>query len=319
MGKSDKRERKKRVIQRYLPNCYYDTSTYTYGNIPKSKINGACSTYAGSVDYEDVFGLIDETVFGSGKRGKLFTVDGFYSDGLNGLQKYIEGISFRSLPAGYNLTAMNEMLNKLYEIESEPSGWEIAGSILGAAFNFLQSASEDDEAETAETKYEVNYQDEPKLLELEDDYDEIDDSDEIDDYNEDIEQMKEAINYSLEVFKLTSIKIDNVLKAQNYEISGPIKKLKNHLNNTSTPIGMTAEEFYDRMNSEIMGDGSVKENDVFQKLTVRYQKKIEYYLLQLQDCDEDELEMVSNMCKNDLRKYQRKVKKAISELEEMNS
>ena len=73
-----KREKKIAVIQEYLPRCNSVYPCYVYGRIPSELINNACMTYAGNVRKEDVFGLIDETVFSSGKKGFLFAEDGFY-------------------------------------------------------------------------------------------------------------------------------------------------------------------------------------------------------------------------------------------------
>ena len=73
-----KREKKIAVIQEYLPRCNSVYPCYVYGRIPSELINNACMTYAGNVRKENVFGLIDETVFSSGKKGFLFTEDGFY-------------------------------------------------------------------------------------------------------------------------------------------------------------------------------------------------------------------------------------------------
>lgn len=74
-----KREKKIAVIQEYLPRCNSVYPCYVYGRIPSELINNACMTYAGNVRKEDVFGLIDETVFSSGKKGFLFAEDGFLS------------------------------------------------------------------------------------------------------------------------------------------------------------------------------------------------------------------------------------------------
>lgn len=165
MGKASKRDRKKAVIQKCLPKCTNTWSVYTYGNIPKKCIDGALSSYAGYIEYDDVFGLIDETIFGSGKKGMIFSCDGFYTDRGNGFHKYADHISFTTLANSYNLTAMNEMLTKLYEIEAEPSGWDIAASLLGGAFSFLQemAASEAESSEDEETdpdEYEYSEEEE---------------------------------------------------------------------------------------------------------------------------------------------------------------
>lgn len=128
-----KREKKISVIKSYLPRCSSIYSCYTYGNIPPNLFNNACMTYAGRVNYENAFGLIDET--DSGKAGFLFTDVGFYSDSDNELNKYADGIRYTSLPSSYNLTAMNEMLSRLYQIEH--SGLESGLSFLGNIFSTI--------------------------------------------------------------------------------------------------------------------------------------------------------------------------------------
>ena len=64
-----KREKKIAVIQEYLPRCNSVYPCYVYGRIPSELINNACMTYAGNVRKENVFGLIDETVFRVVKKG----------------------------------------------------------------------------------------------------------------------------------------------------------------------------------------------------------------------------------------------------------
>ena len=103
-----KREKKIAVIQEYLPRCNSVYPCYVYGRIPSELINNACMTYAGNVRKEDVFGLIDETVFSSGKKGFLFAEDGFYHSDDNSICRYDEGINYLSLPSSYNLAAFNE-------------------------------------------------------------------------------------------------------------------------------------------------------------------------------------------------------------------
>lgn len=318
MGKSDKRERKKTIIQKYLPNCYYSTSVFTYGRIPHSKIDGACSAYSGYVDYDDVFGLIDETVFGSGKRGMLFTENGFYTDGSSGYHEYKDGITFRSLSNGYNLTSMNEMLTKLYEIEAEPSGWEIAGSLLGTAFDLLQAISEETETEpdSSSTRevYEENYLDNQNLLEEEETDEFQDDSTE---WEEGIEALLENANHCYETLTMISIKIDNVLKTQSYEIIKPLSKLKTYLDSCMMPDGTSVESIYDRIMR--LGDDSTEIENELEKIAMRSRKKIKYYLSQLRDCDEDEIEAIGDACKKELKKYQEKIKEAILFLDDLLS
>lgn len=135
-----KRTKKIRIITQWLDRCATTWNTYTYGNIPANIYRGAC-TYAGMVDYEDVFGIIDETVFGSAKKGVMFTEKGWYSSNSKKFIPYSDLRSIRNW-AGYNCTAFNEVLEKLYEIETGPSGWEIAGQIFGAILDEIDEYTE---------------------------------------------------------------------------------------------------------------------------------------------------------------------------------
>lgn len=135
-----KRTKKIRIITQWLDRCATTWNTYTYGNIPANIYRGAC-TYAGMVDYEDVFGIIDETVFGSAKKGVMFTEKGWYSSNSKKFIPYSDLRSIRNW-AGYNCTAFNEVLEKLYEIETGPSGWEIAEQIFGAILDEIDEYTE---------------------------------------------------------------------------------------------------------------------------------------------------------------------------------
>lgn len=135
-----KRTKKIRIITQWLDRCATTWNTYTYGNIPANIYRGAC-TYAGMVDYEDVFGIIDETVFGSARKGVMFTEKGWYSSNSKKFIPYSDLRSIRNW-AGYNCTAFNEVLEKLYEIETGPSGWEIAGQIFGAILDEIDEYTE---------------------------------------------------------------------------------------------------------------------------------------------------------------------------------
>jgi hypothetical protein len=115
------KEKMQRIIKNNLRNVCLDASYYVYGNIPYDKYINAKSAYAGlDIEFEDVIGLTDQTVFGSAKRGFLFTYDGFYSDALEGIQKYSS--SFTSLPTLYNLVNFNEMLGELNNASNEKMG-----------------------------------------------------------------------------------------------------------------------------------------------------------------------------------------------------
>ena len=112
------------IIKSYLPKCISIYDAHVYGNIPKDKFLNACNSYAGKVGYNETIGLIDETVFGSGKKGFLFTFDGYYYDGCGSIKLYKNNTRFNSLGSSYNLAMMNEMLQKLYEAEVRKSKLE---------------------------------------------------------------------------------------------------------------------------------------------------------------------------------------------------
>ena len=59
------------IMKTYLSKCISTYDTYVYGTIPQNKFLNACTAYAGKVQYNETIGLIDETVFGSGKKGFL--------------------------------------------------------------------------------------------------------------------------------------------------------------------------------------------------------------------------------------------------------
>lgn len=112
------------IMKTYLPKCISTYDTYVYGTIPQNKFLNACNAYAGKVQYNETIGLIDETVFGSGKKGFLFTFDGYYYDGCSSIKLYKNNMKFNSLKSPYNMAMMNEMLQKLYEIETRKSKLE---------------------------------------------------------------------------------------------------------------------------------------------------------------------------------------------------
>ena len=152
-------EEKVNVVKKYLPKCNSLYSCYTYGNIPRDKFDNACSSYAGHMEYSQCIGLIDETVFGSGKKGMIFGTTGFYSDSHNGIMLYKDGYKWNSLGSSYKLNAMNEMLSQLCEIDTRPSGWEIAGSLLKGAWNWYQENADLFESNEEPVAQAVNEED----------------------------------------------------------------------------------------------------------------------------------------------------------------
>lgn len=120
------------IISRYLPRCCTSATCSCYGDIPMYKFQNACETYAGYVDYSECIGLTDETIFGNGKRGFLFTLDGFYYYGCSSKRYYSDGISFKTLGC-YNTSVMNEMLDQLYLTATKTTGKDILSDLAGVA------------------------------------------------------------------------------------------------------------------------------------------------------------------------------------------
>lgn len=148
-----------KIVSTSLPECCNGASCYCYGTIPVDKFRNACKEYAGSVDYSECIGLTDETVFGSGKRGFIFTFDGYYYTGCSSKRYYTEGRTFNNLSSLYNLSAMNNMLKQLYQIATKKSGFEtffdcasaVAGEFLNQAAEQIQRDQEKkDRQETEE-------------------------------------------------------------------------------------------------------------------------------------------------------------------------
>lgn len=164
-----KLEKKIELVKKYLPRCNSTFKCHTYGNIPREKFNNACTNYAGYVPYENVLGLIDETLFDSGKKGMLFTDEGVYASGIQSIMRYSDCCKFNTLPSSYNITVINELLEKLYEIETAPTGWDIAGSLFGAVFESVLSAiteedvTEEDVIEEQVIEEDCNNEDETQL------------------------------------------------------------------------------------------------------------------------------------------------------------
>lgn len=305
MGKKEKRERKKAIIQKYLPNCTSTWSVYTYGNLPKSKIDGACRSYAGSVDYSDVFGLIDETVFGSGKKGFLFTADGFYNDSSSGFCRYSDGISYKSLPPSYNLTAMNEMLDKLYQIEAEPSGWDIAGALFEGAIDLLQTLAEStDVAENTET---FKNGDTPKEKFIESTVVETDKTGEIDSKDE----MYILITY----LEYQDTCIQSLLKETD---SSEALNILRDIHVEDIEAERKCEYIIKAVDeaSDIIREESAY---MFEKQSYRFQNKVKYYISELEICDAEEKNDILEDCKIVAIGYQRILKREISQLKQISS
>lgn len=271
-----KLEKKIQVIKEYLPRCNSVYTCYTYGHIPRDKFNNACLNYAGHVNYENALGMIDETVFGSGKKGMLFTETGLYCSDMDGILKYAEGKCFNYLSSSYNLTEVNEMLGKLYEIETAPTGWDIAGGLLNMFLENVVSAAveSDDTSQNVEDNSVVESYavEEQSLLE-----DKGDVSKEIADVQSDImeliEQLTDALNFEDEFLEALQDIVEQI----------------------------DSEEMLDIISLE---EYSSEETSDFRKNTKKFVNKLKYYISVLEDDDasEDAEEEIMN-AKRDIRKY----------------
>ena len=146
----NKRYKKIKVIQKWLDRCttWY---TYKYGNIPISIYQGACS-YAGIIDFEDVLGIIDETVFRNAKEGVLFAEYGWYSSKT---KKYILYSDLMEISnwVGYNCTVFNEILKELYNIEIESNIGAIAGEFLNVFLKDFEDYTEKQHIQYEDTDF----------------------------------------------------------------------------------------------------------------------------------------------------------------------
>ncbi len=134
----DKKKAKARIIQEYLPRCSR-YKCYTQGEIPMSKFEKARESYASGVSYWDVLGMIDESFFGDGSKGFLFTEEGYYTKGSDGCIRYRYHPQYGRL-LGYNTPALDEMLDKLYQVNGDGvSGGEVAEVALKLASAFLDA------------------------------------------------------------------------------------------------------------------------------------------------------------------------------------
>lgn len=163
-----KREKKISVIQQELEKCVSTSAAeyYTYGNIPTKCIAGACKSYVGSIDYDDILGLIDTTVFGGGERGMVFTTDGVYCKEILTETQYCKysNIGDFTLPGEtyFNLDGLQSMLIQLYDIETEP---ENSGGLLNGlldlagtlADTFVESYIDSYEKERIKQERKTNY------------------------------------------------------------------------------------------------------------------------------------------------------------------
>lgn len=116
---SSKTEEIKRILRMNIRKCPPSYgNAYVYGSIPMDKCMNAISEYAPFVSPYEVLGLIDTTIFGTGKKGMLFTETGYYYkiDNSPGYYEYSDDTSWSSF-GDYNVSALNDMLSDLFLAE----------------------------------------------------------------------------------------------------------------------------------------------------------------------------------------------------------
>ena len=78
----DKKKAKARIIQEYLPRYAPDTSAIHKGRSRWRSLEKARESYASGGNLcRNVAGMIDESFFGDGSKGFLFTEEGYYTKG----------------------------------------------------------------------------------------------------------------------------------------------------------------------------------------------------------------------------------------------
>lgn len=279
------RARKIAIIKQYLPQCNSVYKCHVYGEIPSSKIENACETYAGFVTEYDALGMIDETFFDTGRKGFLFTEDGFYMDSGTGLNKYSDGITFNSLPSSYNLAAMNEMLTKLTEADAAPSGWEIAADLLNVAAEWIQGAVDETPEETSAIGNSTEEDEEAGLMEL----------------------VKNSLDYLNGLYA-------QILDALDAEDDDPdeFSKEAQGVLDTLEASGGSVEEALDEFFRQALADEEGAELPELAKATERCKDVLDEELPSV-SFDEDSMED----CRRALRRFQKKVKFVRSCLKEI--
>ncbi len=158
------------IVENNIQACLADNSSadcFTYGNIPHNRYLGACRKYIGDVDYEDVIGLIDTTIFGGGERGLVFTQDGIYYRGMFDKPIYCSYENYLNFPdisdVYFDGAAVIELLEELHDAEEEETS---GGGFLDGLFNIAGSLiKEAGNAYFQELEYQDRQENE-QLLEL---------------------------------------------------------------------------------------------------------------------------------------------------------
>lgn len=165
MAKEDKI---RQVIEEYGDTLTKTFPFYSGRDIPYNKLNNAISTYASSAKIDDVYGLIDTTLFGSAKEGSLMTKEGMYikecltkpvyfkwqdiekvevlgnnaDDTKNTLKIYWSGKSYSLACSFYRKKMLCNMINEIININNSLSGSEVVGGILGCIGTVFNSLSD---------------------------------------------------------------------------------------------------------------------------------------------------------------------------------
>ena len=288
----DKREKMIETIEDYLPRCSSVNKCYTYGNIPIELINNACMSYAGYVDSWDVLGLTDETIFGSGKRGFLFTEEGFYTNDNKGLHQYGSCLTYASLPS-YNVNAFNEMLGELYMIECKDLADSVQQTVddLQQTIDDLQRAFDEytqSDSAVPENDDEPEECSQPLLPEQSED----------DEETIDLDAAKEYVKEIL-------LQTGDVIECDEDELDTFIEEAKALLN-----LMEDSDGDYEQAIDELLADEEHPKQ--MQKATTKCQQGLELYLPDL----EDEPEQFET-CQRIVRKYQQTVKQIRAQLKQL--
>ena len=128
MEAEEKITKKRDIVRQSIESCTLSSSyqAYYYDNLPDKVFYKAKKNYAGNVCKEDVLGLIDVSVFGSGKIGLLLSVEGiYYRKSLRSVAEYIaykdiakdKDIVARKLGDVCNAKKLSEMVKKIMAVD----------------------------------------------------------------------------------------------------------------------------------------------------------------------------------------------------------
>ena len=127
METEEKISKKRDIVRQSIESCTLSSSyqAYYYDNLPDKVFYNAKKKYAGNVCKEDVLGLIDVSVFGSGKIGLLLSVEGIYYRKSSSVAEYIaykdiakdKDIVARKLGDVCNAKKLSEMVNKIMAVD----------------------------------------------------------------------------------------------------------------------------------------------------------------------------------------------------------